>query len=120
MMVIKNYVAPSEVHGVGLFAGENIQKDQIIYVFNPVVDVVMKADRIESLGTEFARFMRMYAYCELNTREVIISIDNSKFMNHCEFPNTMWTFIYGWAAKNIREGEELTCDYYSFWHEPPL
>lgn len=119
-MIVKNYVAASKVHGVGLFAGENIDKDEIIYVFHPEVDVVMKMERIESLGQEFARFMRMYAFCEANTREVIISIDNSKFMNHCESPNTMWTYTYGWAARNIREGEELTCDYYSFWHKPPL
>ena len=41
MMIVKNYVAPSQIHGVGLFAGENIEKDQIIFVLTPGVDVVM-------------------------------------------------------------------------------
>jgi uncharacterized protein len=120
MMIVKNYVAASEIHGVGLFAGEDIEKDQLIYILDPKVDLVMDAKQIDSIGEEFARFMGIYAFTELNTREVMISLDNSRFMNHCEFPNTLWTYVYGWAARDIRKGEELTCDYYSFWHEPPI
>lgn len=54
MMIVKNYVAPSKIHGVGLFAGENIEKDQIIYVFTPSVDLVMTPEAIKKLGEEFA------------------------------------------------------------------
>jgi SET domain-containing protein len=103
-----------------LFAGEDIEKDKIIYIFKPEVDLVMKAEQINSIGQEFTRFMRIYAFAEITTKEIMISLDNSRFMNHCEFPNTLWTYTYGWAARYIREGEELTCDYYSFWHEPPI
>jgi hypothetical protein len=34
MMIVENYVAPSEIHGVGLFEGEDIEKDQIIYILD--------------------------------------------------------------------------------------
>jgi hypothetical protein len=47
MMIVKNYVAPSKIHGVGLFAGENVEKDQIIYVLTPGIDLVMTPDAIE-------------------------------------------------------------------------
>ena len=120
MMIVKNYVAASKIHGVGLFAGESIEKDQLIYILDSKVDLVMNAEQIGSLGEEFARFMNIYAFQEVNTGEIIISLDNSRFMNHCAFPNTLWTYFYGWAARDIRQGEELTCDYYTFWHEPPI
>ena len=64
--------------------------------------------------------MRVYAFAEINTKEIMISLDNSRFMNYHEFPNTLWTYFYGWAARDIRKGEELTCNYYSFWDNPPI
>ena len=89
MMIVQNYVAPSKIHGVGLFAGENIENNQIIYVLNSQVDIVIDVKKIEAIGHEFARFMRMYAFTEVNTKEVIISLDNSRFMKPSECPNTL-------------------------------
>lgn len=120
MMIVNNYVGPSKIHGVGLFAGENIEKDKIIYILNPEVDLVIDAKKIERIGREFTRFMNMYAFTEINTKEIMISLDNSRFMNHHKFPNTLWTYVYGWAARDIHKDEELTCDYYSFWDNPPI
>ena len=64
--------------------------------------------------------MRVYAFAEMNTKKIMISLDNSRFMNYQEFPNTLWMYFYGWAARDIRKGEELTCNYYSFWDNPPI
>ncbi len=120
MMIVKNYVAPSQIHGVGLFAGENIEKDQIIFVLTPGVDVVMTSEDIETFGGEFSRFMSVYSYKDIKSSEITISLDNARFMNHHNYPNTLWTYIFGWAARDIRKGEELTCDYNSFWEDPPV
>jgi SET domain-containing protein len=119
MMIVKNYVAPSKIHGVGLFAGENIEKDQIIFVLTPSVDLVMTPEDIETFGEEFSRFMSVYAYRDIKSGEITISLDNARFMNHQDYPNTLWTYIFGWSARDIRQGEEVTCDYNSFWDDPP-
>jgi SET domain-containing protein len=108
MMIVKNYVAPSKIHGVGLFAGENVEKDQIIYVLTPGIDLVMTPDAIEKFGEEFSRFMGVYAYRDIKSGEITISLDNARFMNHHNHPNTLWTYIFGWAARDIgRRGIDL-------------
>jgi hypothetical protein len=72
MMIVKNYVAPSKIHGVGLFAGEDIEKDQIIYVLTPGVDLVMTPEAIKTFGGEFSRFMSIYAYKDIKSGEITI------------------------------------------------
>ncbi|MBL8667602.1 MAG: SET domain-containing protein [Rhodospirillales bacterium] len=120
MMIVKNYVAPSDIHGVGVFAGEDIKQGTRIYEFIEAVDIVMTQEQAASYGAEFARFMRIFAYVEPSDRTMVISVDNSRFMNHAEQPNTGWNERYGWATRDIRKGEEITCDYYTFWYKPPF
>lgn len=119
-MIIKNYVAPSDIHGVGVFAGEDITKGTCIYEFVEGVDVVMTRDQAAAYGAEFARFMRIFAYVDPADRTMVISIDNSRFMNHADQPNTAWDERYGWATRNIEKDHEITCDYFAFWFEPPF
>ncbi len=120
MMIVKNYVAPSAIHGVGVFAGEDIKQGTRIYEFIEAVDIVMTQQQAASYGDEFARFMRIFAYVEPSDRTMVISVDNSRFMNHAPEPNTGWDDRFGWATRDILKGEEITCDYYTFWYRPPF
>lgn len=120
MMIVKNYVAPSDIQGVGVFAGEDIPSGTRIYEFAEGVDIVMTRDQAAAYGSEFARFMRIFAYVEPADRTMVISVDNSRFMNHAENPNTAWDEKFGWATRDIYCGEEITCDYFAFWFEPPF
>ncbi len=119
-MLVKNYVAPSGIHGVGVFAGERIAKGTRIYEFVDGVDIVMTREQAAAYGAEFARFMRIFAYVDPTDRTMVISVDNSRFMNHADQPNTEWDENFGWASRDIEKGEEMTCDYYTFWFEPPF
>ena len=120
MMLVKNYVAPSGIQGVGVFAGERIAKGTRIYEFVEGVDIVMTREQAAAYGAEFARFMRIFAYVDPTDRTMVISHDNSRFMNHANQPNTDWDEHFGWATRDIEKGEEITCDYYTFWFEPPF
>ncbi len=120
MMIVKNYVAPSVIQGVGLFAGEDIACGTCIYEFVAGVDIVMTRDDAARYSAEFARFMHIYAYVEPADKTMVISVDNSRFMNYAEEPNTGWDERFGWATRDIRCGEEITCDYFKFWFEPPF
>ena len=120
MMTVKNYVAPSDIQGVGVFAGEDIARGTRIYEFVEGIDIVMTRDEAASYGPEFARFMRIFAYVEPADKTMVISVDNSRFMNHAEDPNTVWDENFGWATRDIHCGEEITCDYFTFWFEPPF
>ena len=118
MMIVKNYVAASQIHGVGLFAGEDIEKDKIIFILTPGIDFVLQNGEIDRFGPEFSRFMSIYAYKDVQSKEITVSLDNARFMNHDTIPNTLWTYMFGWAARNISKGEEFTCDYWTFWESP--
>ena len=120
MMLVKNYVAPSSIQGVGVFAGENIEQGTRIYEFVEGVDIVMTREQAIAYGAEFARFMRIFAYVDPIDRTMVISVDNSRFMNHSDQPNTGWDEHFGWATRDIAKGEEITCDYFTFWFEPPF
>ncbi len=120
MMLVKNYVAPSGIQGVGVFAGERIPKGTRIYEFIEGVDIVMTRQQAAAYGAEFARFMRIFAYVDPLDRTMVISVDNSRFMNHADQPNTDWDEHFGWATHDIDKGEEITCDYFAFWFEPPF
>jgi SET domain-containing protein len=120
MMLVKNYVAPSGIQGVGVFAGERIAKGTRIYEFVEGVDIVMTPEQAAAYGAEFARFMCVFAYVDPADKTMVISVDNSRFMNHADAPNTDWDEYFGWATRDIEKGEEITCDYYNFWFEPPF
>jgi SET domain-containing protein len=120
MMIVKNYVAPSAIHGVGLFAGEDLGQGTRIYDFVDGVDIVMTREQAAAHGAEFARFMKVFAYVNPGDRRMVISVDNSRFMNHADRPNTAWDERSGWATRDIRKGEEITCDYFTFWYQPPF
>ena len=119
MMLVKNYVAASDVHGVGLFAGEDVRAGERIYEHHTAVDLTMTREQVSKIGREFLRFMGVYSYSE-RPGEVVISLDNSRFMNHAAEPNTAWDKEHGWATRDIKRGEEMTCDYGAFWvgYEP--
>jgi SET domain-containing protein len=120
MMIVKNYVAPSKIHGVGLFAGEDIQCGRKIFVLNDRTDIVMSKSSMHAYGSEFVRFMIIFAYEDFYTHDMYISVDNSRFMNHSSDPNTEWDRKYGWATRFISNDEEITCDYHTFWCNAPF
>lgn len=120
MMIVKNYVAASAIHGVGLFAAEDIAEGQVVYVYTLGVDIAMTREELVKFGPEFTRFMIIYAYEDMTTHDMVISIDNSRFMNHAADPNTAWDAQNGWATRPIAKDEEITCDYHVFWYKAPF
>jgi hypothetical protein len=46
---------------------------------------------------------------------VIVDCDNGRFMNHCLAPNTDFrVFDKGYALVDIKQGDEITCNYHEF------
>ena len=72
MMIVKNYVAPSRIHGVGLFSGEDIQCDQKIFVVNDRIDIVMSKNAMQAYGPEFVRFMVIFAWEDFHSHDMHI------------------------------------------------
>ena len=110
MLKVKTYIKPSEIHGIGLYAGEDIQAGTVVGKLNewdlkiPVEEVPEELH--ESFGFYFSlqgegTFYQTY-------------FDNMRFMNHSDDNNCVDHDDVCVAVRSIKKGEELTCDYTLF------
>ena len=121
MLLVKTYLAPSPVHGIGLYAGEPIAKGTVIWRFDERIDRrLTKAER-EALAEPARSFVATYSYPEMPGSDThVLDGDHARFMNHSDRPNADCPTPKSWrdactiAARDIGEGEELLCDYRQF------
>jgi SET domain-containing protein len=116
MLLIPNYVGPSAIEGVGVFAAAPIKKGTAIWSLDDRFDHVLTAADVATLGEEQRAFVERYGYTHTTRPELIVlEMDNGRFMNHASQPNTDFTDpVVGWAIRDIAEGEEITCNYAEF------
>jgi len=113
MLIIKTRVAPSEIHGLGLFTEEDLVKDQVVWEVNPLIDKAIEKQWLETLPLVAQEFVHHYAWLEGN--HYYVSLDNDRFMNHSDDPNIENDHEkFCFALCDIKAGEELTCDYMQF------
>jgi SET domain-containing protein len=116
MLLIPNYVGPSAIEGVGIFAAAPIRKGAAIWAFDERFDHALSAADIEALAEEQRHFVERYGYSHtLRPELTIVELDNGRFMNHSDSPNTQFTDpAVGWAIRDIARDEEITCNYAEF------
>lgn len=116
MLLVKTYVGPSPIEGVGVFAAEDIKKGQLIYRFDPLFDKLVPKSLIETGPEHLAAFVKRYGYpYNLDPTMFVIDLDHGRYMNHQDLPNTDFTGVTdGFATRDIKAGEEITCNYNEF------
>jgi len=116
MLTVSTYLAPSVIEGLGVFAGEYIERGRLIWALNPKFDIFINQNEIDAYPPYLQNFMSRYTYPHLEMPGVVIlDSDNGRFMNHSPIPNTDFRiFDKGYALVDIAVGEELTCNYYEF------
>ena len=109
MLVVKTKLKEFECKGIGLVALEHIKKWQKVWVYNPVIDLLMNK---RSIPKEAESFYEEYAV-EYEKNRILLSMDNARFINHSKNPNTK-SLGYNkpnLATRDINIGEEITIDY---------
>jgi len=116
MMLVKTYVAASGIEGVGVYAGEPIAKGTTLWRFDPRFDRTLTIEELEALPEGVRAFLEKYSYPHHAEEGIIVlELDNGRFMNHSTEPNTDFSQMdFGHALRDIKAGEELTCDYVDF------
>jgi SET domain-containing protein len=116
MMLVRSFVAPSDIQGLGVFAGEFIAKGSRLWGFEPKFDICITPEEFDALSGLMQEYVERYSYPHLERPGVIVlDCDHGKFMNHSDAPNTDFTvFDSGYALRDIFEGEEITCNYFEF------
>ena len=99
MLLVKTYLSKSKIQGIGLFADEFIPKGKLIWKLVPKFDLILKKKDINKLPKIAKSFVLHYGYYNDKEGGWIICVDNSRFMNHSENPNTDDTTLVGTIAK---------------------
>lgn len=117
MLKIKTYINKSSIHGIGLFAGEDIGEGELIWAFTPEIDRWIEYDKIEHLTKNELDYLENAAVYDDETDSYCLVADNVRFMNHNSNPNcgecdrTTDDYMELFALKNIKKGEEITLNY---------
>ena len=122
MLIVTTYIERSAIEGVGVFTAETISKGQIISRFDPDFDRLIPRRDYENAPPYLRALLDRYAFPHPDNLDLIVyEVDNSRFMNHSSAPNTDFSnFAAGVALRDIAAGEELTCDYNSFFAQYEL
>jgi uncharacterized protein len=121
MLLVRTYLAPSPIDGIGLFAAERIVKGTVIWTFDSRIDRLFGLEERECLPEILRTFLRVYSYPQYpGASEFVLDGDHARFMNHSKVPNTCNTGLGNTgsdtkALADIAVGEELLCDYDEFY-----
>ena len=115
MLLVKTYLNKSKIQGIGLFADEFISKGTIVWKFVSGFDFALKKKDLNKLPEIAKSWVLRYGYYHENEGGYVICVDDARFFNHSENPNTDDTTKIGTIAKkDIKKGEEITCNYLDF------
>jgi SET domain-containing protein len=124
MIHIKYKLDKSNLHGVGLFADEELHKGQLVYTSSPLLDVNISQEQFDSLSKEEQREIEWWGFKVPNEDIWHVDFDVSKFINHSKdgtvTQDTNHKDAYLVAARDVRSGEELTQNYLEFESEEDL
>lgn len=119
MYRVKVYVDRSTIHGLGVFAGENIKKGDVVWEMVRGFDRIYTQAEYDSFPEQARRYLDIYAYWD--GEGIHLCGDQGIYTNHSETPNVgsvaEWPdpeSDYEYALRDIRKGEEITSDYRVF------
>ena len=120
----KIYVARSPIHGLGIFANEDILKGEVFEI-TPLLDVVKSKE--EDLGREFLYDYRFAYNKNGKTTKLVLALGYGSLYNHSDDPNANWKLnevldmFEFYAVKDIKRGQEILIYYGNkeYWEARP-
>jgi uncharacterized protein len=110
MMLVTSYLAPSTIHGFGVFARDNIPANTLMWEFVPGFDIELNPEDFPSPARAYiAHYGSKFA-----PNAYLLCGDHARFMNHSDNPNMSGAGDQNFAIRDIAAGEEITCDYREF------
>lgn len=111
MLVVEHFVAPSAVHGLGVFSKNFVPKGALVWRVHPVIDREIHRTELNDLPPHVVQNIQTHAEY-LPSRDVFrLGADGGYFMNHSDDPNLIDAGESMFAARDISAGDELFCDY---------
>lgn len=111
MLLIEHYVAPSSIHGLGVFAASFVAKGTKVWVFHPAIDRVIPVSELAGLPDHVVERIKTHGEYLHEQDAFLITADGDYYMNHCDDPNIEIRGGESFARRDILEGEELHFNY---------
>lgn len=116
MFLIRARIAPSPIHGLGVFTLEKIPKGAPVWQFTPGFDLDLDPALVADQPEPQRDRLLHYGYVDPRLNRYILCCDDARFLNHSDAPNLLPDYSadrYGIdrAARDIEAGEELTVNY---------
>lgn len=113
MILKKTKLMMSRIHGIGLFADEDIKKDELVYQRSPGLDLKLSQDQFDKLHPLDKEVFLFYGY-KNNDNTYCCDFGDIKFLNH-KIDANLTKSGSGLIAKiDIAKGDELTQNYNEF------
>ncbi|MBM3824681.1 MAG: SET domain-containing protein [Verrucomicrobia bacterium] len=137
MILVPARVAPSGIHGNGLFALASIAQGTPIWRFLPGFDQAFSPEAWAALPEPALSHTRHFCFVRRGDLHVVLSGDHACFINHSEHPNTglphppdrtlhgggpsgeASSAVTTVALRPIAAGEEITCNYWNYDADTP-
>lgn len=111
MLLIEHYVAPSAVHGLGVFSTGFVPAGAKVWTFNPIIDREIAQSDLLDLPPHIVVLIERHAQYKAERGVFLLSGDGDHFMNHADDPNIDDHGADMFARRDIQPSEELFCDY---------
>lgn len=111
LLLVEHYVAPSPVHGLGVFSRQFIRSGAAVWVVHPVIDREIPLSECQSLPQPVITLIETHGEYLPERGLFRLAADGARFMNHSDQPNLRDEGDMMFAARDIQPGEELFCDY---------
>lgn len=113
MILKKTILRPSKIHGIGLFANEDIKHGDLVYVKSLQLDLKLSEADFKKLEYLDKKVFLHYGYIDKDAY-YCLDFDDIRFLNHADNGNLTW-LDRGLVAKiDIKAGDELTQNYDEF------
>lgn len=113
MLRVATRLAPSQIHGLGLFATELIPAGTLVWDFDDPIDQNLPVARLDQYPSWVRKYIAIYGYREKD--HVVLCGDDARYFNHSKQPNCRSGHgTQTLALRDIKVGEELTDDYETF------
>ena len=119
MLLVPTFLAPSTIHGIGLFATTPIVAGSRVWQLDEAFDCAVDEAALARLDVVAQLQVQHYAYVDPMRRTRILCADDARFFNHADdancrdAPGSSGTVTV--AVRDIAAGEELTWDYGEQW-----
>ena len=114
MLTVKTYLAPSSIHGIGLFATELIPANSVVWQYNEHIDNIYSEEFFLDIchNAHQNTLQHLLNFSYKRSGRYFYVTDNARFINHSDLANITFSNDYTEVAlREIKPNEEILENY---------